>query len=238
MWNAGGKIPDVADADIVQEVASLLVNRADAGAPVEHIGPLCFLVPVQLAHAAGIQTHIHACQRRRDRQLAHGHLPRPASLLQPIVREGERKFQVGEGASVSAGWGEDIGILSVQQYVSRARIGCTSTVPDRLWHLIACFSALVKHIFHACSPLFIPFHGMTVSSQGSVVGEAWPAGRWQASPLHFCLSHQVSICYGKAIAPFATINTLPSMTTTRHESVMSIVMKRCHITLQKVGTGR
>src|SRR6266699_1962399 len=135
MWNAGGKIPDVADADIVQEVASRLVNRADAGATVEHIGPLCFLVPVQLAH---------------------GHLPRPASLLQPIVREGERKFQVGEGASVSAGWGEDIGILPVQQYVSRARIGCTSTVPDRLWHLIACFSALVKHIFHACSPLFIP----------------------------------------------------------------------------------
>ena len=52
--DAFGEVPEVADADVVDELAALLVDRGDAGAAVEHVGPLGGLVPMQLAHAAGV----------------------------------------------------------------------------------------------------------------------------------------------------------------------------------------
>ena len=60
MGNAAGKIPEIADADIVDEIPALRVDRGDAGRSIEHVGPFRLLVPVQLAHAARVQPHIDA----------------------------------------------------------------------------------------------------------------------------------------------------------------------------------
>ena len=152
MWNARGKIPQVADAHIVEEVASILVHRADAGAPVEHIGPLRFLVPVQLAYPAGIQPHIDTCQRGGDGQLARRHLPRPAAGREAIVRQAERKFQVGDGARVGAGRRQDIGILPVQGNVAWAGIGPPFVAPDRLRHLVHLITVLWRSLLHVGFP--------------------------------------------------------------------------------------
>ena len=58
--NAARKIPEIADADVVDEIAALRIDRGDAGSAVEHVGPFGRLVPMQFAHAAGIQAHVHA----------------------------------------------------------------------------------------------------------------------------------------------------------------------------------
>ena len=39
MRNARWKIPEIADADVIDEVSSLRVDRGDAGGAVEHVGP-------------------------------------------------------------------------------------------------------------------------------------------------------------------------------------------------------
>src|SRR5260370_30386572 len=81
---AGGKVPQIANADIINEVVSMGIDAGDPSATIEHIGPLRFLVPVQLAHATGLQTHIHPCQGGGDGQLARRHLTRPASRLESV----------------------------------------------------------------------------------------------------------------------------------------------------------
>lgn len=76
----GAKIPKIAHAHIVDEVAALRIDRRDVGAAAQHSGPLGGLVPMQLAHAAGIQAHVDAGDGRGDRQLPLGHLTRPAAV--------------------------------------------------------------------------------------------------------------------------------------------------------------
>jgi hypothetical protein len=71
VWNACGKVPQIADADIIDEVAPILIDGREASAPIEHIGPLGLFVPVQFAYATRLQAHIHPCQRRRDGQFTH-----------------------------------------------------------------------------------------------------------------------------------------------------------------------
>jgi hypothetical protein len=49
MRDAGREMPQVALADIGDEGATIMVDRRDVGAPLQHIGPLALLVPVHLA---------------------------------------------------------------------------------------------------------------------------------------------------------------------------------------------
>lgn len=60
MRNGGGKIPQIAHADIVDKGASLFVDGGDAGAAGEHVGPFRFLVPMHLANRAGLEAHVDA----------------------------------------------------------------------------------------------------------------------------------------------------------------------------------
>src|SRR5260370_13026431 len=110
MRNARGEIPQVAYTDIVDEVASLLVHRANAGDPVKHDGPLCFLVPVQLSNPPWVQTHIHPSHRFGNRQLSDGHLPAPPARLEAHMGHAERKFQVWDSSTVGSGRHENVGI--------------------------------------------------------------------------------------------------------------------------------
>ena len=98
------EVPQIAFANIIHEVAPILVDSGDARTTVEHERPLGFLVPMQLAHTARSQAHIHAGERGRDRQFTRRHLPRPAAFTEPVVRVGKRELQVGERAVISTGW--------------------------------------------------------------------------------------------------------------------------------------
>ena len=60
MGNAAGEIPEIADADVVDKVTALRVDRRDARRSVKHVGPFRLLVPMKLADAAGIEPHVHA----------------------------------------------------------------------------------------------------------------------------------------------------------------------------------
>jgi hypothetical protein len=64
--NAGREVPQVALADVGDEVATLLVDGRQARAAGEHERPLGLLVPVQLADSARLQAHVHAGELGRD----------------------------------------------------------------------------------------------------------------------------------------------------------------------------
>jgi hypothetical protein len=51
-------------------------------------------VPMQLAHATGVEAHVHAGDVLRDAKLALRDLPGPATRLDPDMRIVERKTQV------------------------------------------------------------------------------------------------------------------------------------------------
>ena len=116
------KIPQIADADVINEVAALRIDRGDPRGAIQHVGPLGLLVPMQLAHAAGIQPHVHAGDALGDAELAYRHLARPAAALLPHVRVGKGEAQVGQGAVIGGRRIEHVGILLLAQPVARPRI--------------------------------------------------------------------------------------------------------------------
>ena len=77
----GREVPQVADADVVDEVAPFLVNGGDAGPAGEHVRPLGLLVPVHLANTAGFEAHVHAGEL-----VAMGSSRTVTSRAQPPVR--------------------------------------------------------------------------------------------------------------------------------------------------------
>jgi len=101
--DAGGEVPQVAQTDVVDEVAPVLVDGADACTAGEHVGLFGLLVPMQLSDTAGFETHIHAGELGGNRQLAHGHLPRPAAGQDAIARRCEGELEVGDGARIGFG---------------------------------------------------------------------------------------------------------------------------------------
>jgi hypothetical protein len=132
MRAALGEVPDVADADVVDELAALLVDRGDAGAAVYHVGPFGGLVPMQLAHAAGVEPHVDAGDLLGDAELALGDLAGPAAALEPHVRRRERKFQVRHRSVIGRRGHEDVGVLQLKRNVARPRIGAAPPRPHRL----------------------------------------------------------------------------------------------------------
>ena len=102
MRNSGRKIPEISFFHVGHEAAAVGINRGDPRVSVEHDGPLAGRVPVQFADAACGEPHIHARDRRRDRQFAHRYLARPAAGVQPFVRQRERVLERLHAASVRA----------------------------------------------------------------------------------------------------------------------------------------
>ena len=135
MRNARREIPEIADAHVVDEVAPLRIDGGNARGAVEHVGPLRRLVPVQFAHAAGVEAHVHAGDGRRDAELAHGHLSRPPAGFQPHMRVGEREAQVRQRAVVGRRRDEQIGVLPIPLQVTRAGIGAAVAGTARLWRV-------------------------------------------------------------------------------------------------------
>src|SRR5207253_5123390 len=81
--STGWKIPEIADAHIVDEIVPFRIDGGNTGGAVKHVGPLSGLVPMQLAHATGVDPHIYACHTLRNGQFALRHLTGPTARRQP-----------------------------------------------------------------------------------------------------------------------------------------------------------
>ena len=137
MGNAAGKIPEIADADVVDEVAAVRVDRGDAGRSVKHVGPFGLLVPVKLADSAGVEAHVDARDRFRDGELPHGDLPRPPAARLPHMRVGEGKSQVGQGSRVCRRRIDEVRVLRLARDVARHGVGAADARrPARLGNLV------------------------------------------------------------------------------------------------------
>jgi hypothetical protein len=82
--NACREIPEIGDAHIIDEIPPLRIDRGDAGGAVKHVGPFGLLVPMQLAHAAGVEPHVHARDGRSDAE-THASSPGVSSLLLSVA---------------------------------------------------------------------------------------------------------------------------------------------------------
>src|SRR5215467_7044798 len=83
---------------VVDEVPPLRVDGRDSRAAVEHIGPFRGFVPVQFAHAAGIEAHVHPGDIFGDAELACRHLPRS-----PAAHVDRRKRNAGWADAAATG---------------------------------------------------------------------------------------------------------------------------------------
>jgi hypothetical protein len=83
--NPGWEIPQVACSDVVDKIAALRIDRRNARASGDHVGPLRLLVRMQFANAARLKTHVDASDRRCDRQLADRDFQSPAAGSKPVA---------------------------------------------------------------------------------------------------------------------------------------------------------
>src|SRR5260370_14570673 len=60
MGNAAREIPEIADTHFIDKVSSLGVNGGDTGGPPQHVNPLRLFLPMQLAHAARVESPLYA----------------------------------------------------------------------------------------------------------------------------------------------------------------------------------
>src|ERR1700756_4903759 len=81
MGQTGRKIPEITFLYIRDLRTAFLIQNRDAAIAVGHDGPLRLLVPVELANAARAETHVDACDGRRDVEIVSGDLPCPAAVL-------------------------------------------------------------------------------------------------------------------------------------------------------------
>jgi hypothetical protein len=126
------EIPEVADAHVVGEIPSFRVDSGDPGGTIKHVRPLGGLVPMQLAHPAGIEPHVHAGDVLGDAELAFSDLAGPATRLQPHMRIGEREPQVGQRAVVRRRRHQQIGVLPVAREVAGTAISAALARPHGL----------------------------------------------------------------------------------------------------------
>jgi hypothetical protein len=84
------KIPNVTFLDVRDVWQALWVEHRDSAIAVGHKRPFGRLVPMQFADATGGQSHIHAGDGRRNREVRLRHLPRPTAVLDAAWRGIER----------------------------------------------------------------------------------------------------------------------------------------------------
>src|SRR5580658_4159538 len=77
--------PQVALAYIAQKTPAFLIHGGNARAAVEHDGPFGFHVPMEFTDTAGCEAHFHACDGRRNRQIAHRDLACPPPALETLA---------------------------------------------------------------------------------------------------------------------------------------------------------
>src|SRR5713226_8406892 len=89
MGNSGRKVPEIALLYVGNKALAVRIDAGDPRGAIQHVRPLRCRMPMQFPDAAGGESHVYAREGLRDCQLAHGHLARPPSLVQPLVCERE-----------------------------------------------------------------------------------------------------------------------------------------------------
>ena len=118
--NSRGEIPKIVFLYVGDEALAVGVDRGDSRASIQHERPLRGGVPMEFAHAAGGEPHVHAGHGLGDLEFAYRHLARPSALVQPLVTEGEWIFERRHSARIRWRRIVGIGILRVQQRVCGA----------------------------------------------------------------------------------------------------------------------
>jgi hypothetical protein len=75
------EVPEITLLQVVDETATLRVQRGDTNTAFQDIRPLGLFVPVELADDAFIETHVYTSQFDTDWQFPDGGLSRPSALL-------------------------------------------------------------------------------------------------------------------------------------------------------------
>src|ERR1700716_3566954 len=118
---AGRKIPDIALLDVGNIGAACCIDHGNPAVTVSHVRPLGRLMPMQLADAAGRQSHIDAGDGGENCEFPLGPLPRPAAVLDAALHGVERRPYLRHAATPGLGGG------------GRPTAVCTSFV--RCWSL-------------------------------------------------------------------------------------------------------
>ncbi len=134
MRDTGPEIPQIADADVVDEIAPVGVDRGDARRAGEHVGPFGGLVPMQLTNAAGIEPHVHAGNVFGDAEFARRDLPGPAGGFEAHVRVFEGEAEVRQRAVVGRRRRQHVGVLASANWILRTGIAAAVTGTPRLRH--------------------------------------------------------------------------------------------------------
>src|ERR1700719_1447324 len=79
MWNAWREVPEIANANVVDKIPAVSIDPGDTRRSVEHVGPFRSLMPMQLAHTAGIQAHVDTSDVLGNAKLANRDLPGPTA---------------------------------------------------------------------------------------------------------------------------------------------------------------
>jgi hypothetical protein len=102
MWVAGRKIPDIALLHVGNVGAPCRIDHGIPAVTISHVRPLGGLMPMQLADAAGCQSHIDAGDGCGNCEVCLGHLPGPAAVLDAALHGVEGKLDLRHPANV--GW--------------------------------------------------------------------------------------------------------------------------------------
>ena len=122
MRNAAGKYQRSPTPTSSTKLRPCGVDRRDARGAVKHVGPFGLLVPMQLAHAAGVQPHVHAGDVLGDAKLARGDLAGPAAARLPHMRIGKGEAQIGHRPGIRRRRIDHIGVLPLANHVTGMRV--------------------------------------------------------------------------------------------------------------------
>ena len=87
---------------------------------------------MQFAHAARVQSHLHAGDRFRNAKFPRRHLTGPAAARLPHMRIGEREAEIWRCAGIRGGRIEHVRILTLADYVAGDGIG-TANARNAAW---------------------------------------------------------------------------------------------------------
>lgn len=140
MGNARGEEPDIAGTNIIHISRTILVDRGNPHAALEHQRPLVGRVPVELTVSIGAQSHVDTGHFRGGGQDVLVLLTRPAGArvgAGAVVREAKRPHGVGNIAAVGARRGIEIRVELLVVVGTRAGVGGAIASPLRLGGLDA-----------------------------------------------------------------------------------------------------
>lgn len=148
VWDTAGEVPEISFLhfsasvmsvscclsklrsylEIIDEVAALVVKRCNANLAIEDISPLSLLMPVKLTNDTFIKAHVDRSQLVRGRELPHGRLPGPTTLLNANVRIRKTPLHIRDITGIRARRTHKIWVLPRAVAVPRSKNRSAETI--------------------------------------------------------------------------------------------------------------